>query len=691
MFVHPRLSKTLSKAASALVCAAAIFGAGCHGPNNISDFGIAWVSVTAEPAPQYASYVVTIDSITLTRSDNTVYAAVATPELVDLTQINNFAELWSSGAIPNGTYIAATITVDYTPVSAGGSSVIAVRKGNVPVIATVLDAQTKATPGTYALTVVFDPANQPTITPTFASTSAALMAVDIDLPGSGYIDTSTATPTVYVRPYMTIGHQPSDTKLIRVRGPLANSSVNVDTYTAFIRPFYDEANNLGQLTLFSQPSTIYTLNGVGYVGNAGLNALSVLSAGSTMTAGFTTFQPDYNPLNGAFAGRFNLQYVIAGSTLEDIYTNGISGDVIARDGNTLTVRGATIIFTTDDTFGYEVADCNVILGAGTLVTADDNPLLKNLTPSSIAVGDHITARGNYTQVSAGQCGTLLFGVPVELDSTGTQATNTGSVRLQPNEAFGTLVSSAAGSLVMDLTSIDYWPVATYNFAGNGVTTPVPAAFSVNTEGLALPAGTAPGDPIWLSGYASYFGEAPPDYLSFALNNELSVQTAGGSLGGAVPTTPGSGGCGVGSQVCDPAVLSVNWGAGTTTTPFTSINDHSFTIDLANTKIVSATIQIGPETILMSSLPSSPTVVPTTLASTETFAPRYSWGNPVTSAATESQPTSTTNLKISSVFSEFASGALTGVTSTDPALQLVARGIYDRATNTFTATAIDFAL
>ena len=695
MFVHPRLSKTLSKAASAVVCAAAIFGAGCHGPNNISDFGIAWVSVTAEPAPQYASYVVTIDSITLTRSDNTVYTAVATPELVDLTQINNFAELWSSGAIPNGTYIAATITLDYT------TAAIALRKGNVAVACTlgapvsgsgcaVLDAATKATPTTYALTVVFDPANQPTITPTFASTSAALMAVDIDLPGSGYIDTSTATPTVYVRPYMTIGHQPSDTKLIRVRGPLANSSVNVDTYTAFIRPFYDEANNLGQLTLFSQPSTIYTLNGVGYVGNAGLNALSVLSAGSTMTAGFTTFQPDYNPLNGAFAGRFNLQYVIAGSTLEDIYTNGISGDVIGRDGNTLTVRGATIIFTTDDTFGYEVADCNVILGAGTLVTADDNPLLKNLTPSSIAVGDHITARGNYTQVSAGQCGTLLFGVPVELDSTGTQATNTGSVRLQPNEAFGTLVSSAAGSLVMDLTSIDYWPVAAYNFAGNGVTTPVPAAFSVNTEGLALPAGTAPGDPIWLSGYASYFGEAPPDYLSFALNNELSVQTAGGSLGGAVPTTPGSGGCGVGSQVCDPAVLSVNWGAGTTTTPFTSINDHSFTIDLANTKIVSATIQIGPETILMSSLPSSPTVVPTTLASTETFAPRYSWGNPVTSTSTEIVA-STTNLKISSVFSEFASGALTGVTSTDPALQLVARGIYDRATNTFTATAIDFAL
>ncbi len=94
---------------------------------------------------------------------------------------------------------------------------------------------------------------------------------------------------------------------------MANSSVSVDTYTAYIRPFYDEANNLGQLTLFSQPNTVYTLNGDTYVGNAGLNALSILSAGSTMTAGFTTFQPDYNPLNGAYAGRFNLQYVVAGS------------------------------------------------------------------------------------------------------------------------------------------------------------------------------------------------------------------------------------------------------------------------------------------------------------------------------------------------------------------------------------------
>jgi hypothetical protein len=701
MFVHPRLSKTLSKAASALVCAAAIFGAGCHGQGNTSYYGIAWVTLTSEPAPQYASYVVTIDSITLTRSDGYGVTAVGTPEVVDLAQIHNIAELWSSGAIPDGTYISATITVDYS------NAVIAVRDGDVAVSlcavtsttcpkATILDAGSKAAPTTYAITVQFDPATQPTITPTFASTSAALMAVDFDLSASGYIDDSTSPPTVYVQPYMSIGHEPSDTKLIRVRGPLANSSVDVNTYTAYIRPFYDEANNIGQVTLFSQPTTVYTLNGQSFVGNSGLNALSLLSAGSTMTAGYTTFQPDYNPLNGAYAGRFNLQYVVAGSTLEDVYTDGISGDVIARTGNTLTLRGSTLILTTDDTFEYEVADCNVVLGSGTIVTADDNPVLDNpvrntLTQSSIAVGDHISARGLYRQATAGTCGLFAFGEAVYFDATGTSAQNTGSARLQPNEAFGTLVSAAPGSLVMDLTSIDYWPVAAYDFAGNGTPTPVPTAFSVNTEGLTLPAGTAPGDPIFVSGYASPFGAAPPDYLSFALNNELSVQTAGGSLSGGVPTTPGSGGCGTGSQVCDPAVLSVLWTAGTAT-PFTTFTDQSFIVNLANTAITAATIQIGPETLVMKSLPASPVIVPTTNATTETFAPRYTWGDPLSSTTTPSNtPATLTELNASSSFSTFVTGVNATLSKTVPAKQLVVRGIYDRVTNTFTATAIDFAL
>ena len=40
------------------------------------------------------------------------------------------------------------------------------------------------------------------------------------------------------------------------RGPLINSTVDVKTYTVYVRTFYDEANNIGSLTLFNQPNTV---------------------------------------------------------------------------------------------------------------------------------------------------------------------------------------------------------------------------------------------------------------------------------------------------------------------------------------------------------------------------------------------------------------------------------------------------
>ncbi len=62
-------------------------------------------------------------------------------------------------------------------------------------------------------------------------------------------------------------------------------------------------NNLGSLSLFNSASTIFTINGTAYVGDAGLKAISLLSAGTTMTAAYTTFQPVYNPANKGVRGQ----------------------------------------------------------------------------------------------------------------------------------------------------------------------------------------------------------------------------------------------------------------------------------------------------------------------------------------------------------------------------------------------------
>jgi hypothetical protein len=137
-------------------------------------------------------------------------------------------------------------------------------------------------------------------------------------------------------------------------------------------------------------------------------------------------------------------------------------------------------------------------------------------------------------------------------------------------------------------------------------------------------------------------------------------------------------------------MQVIWSSTGTATPFSVNTGSSFTINLQNAAINTAVIRIGPETIAMASLPASPTIVGTDLAVTQTFAPRYVWGNPVT-ATTTTSVTGTTVLQASSDFSTFLSGVTSTLSATDPAEQMMARGIYDPATNTFTATAIDFAL
>jgi len=661
--------------------------AACHRPSNISYYGIAWVTVTSEPGgtsispstpAEFASYVVTIDSITLTRTDGIVVTALATPEIVDLTQESSIAEMWGSATIPDGTYQSATITLDYT------NAAIYVLVNGVPTQAIVQNtagAQNTigtTTPGvtTFQETVTFDAANSLLVSPTYASTSAQRLAIDFDLAASGYVSVVAGVPTVVVNPFLTVGVSPSDTKLIRIRGPLINTNVDIGTYTAYIRPFYDEVSNLGSLSLFNTPNTVYTINGQAYKGSAGITQLSLLSAGITQTAAYTTFQPSVDPLNNAPAGTFYPVYVVAGSTLEDEYTEGITGEVVARTGNTLTLLGSTLVLNTADTYVFEPGETQVLLGAGTLVTADGIDSVAGLNADSIAVGQHITARGIYSLLASGE---------VQIDATGTSATNTGSVRLLQTQLWGSLSSLGAGTLTMNLSTIDNYPVSDFNFAGNGAATPTAAAFTVATGSLTVPAGTQAGDPIWINGLATPFGTAPPDYTAYAINSQSSVQVAGGSL-----TPPGTQFCGVGSQVCQPAILRVLYSYTTGyTTPFVGLSSAGFTIDTS--KALSAEIRIGPEAIPLASLPASPQVVPTTLPVTTTFAPRYSIGNPVTATVTPANTTSSTSIDTFTNFADFVTQFNATVTTSNPVLQFDARGVYNPATNVFTATSMNVVL
>jgi sulfur transfer complex TusBCD TusB component (DsrH family) len=628
-----RFARQLS---SALLCAGAVFAAGCHHNNQTSGYGVAWVTLSDTPG-DFTSYIVNVDAVTLTGQVNGVVTAVSAAETVDFTKLKDISELWSAASIPNDTYTSATITLDYSLAN------ISVMVNGVPTKATVVDT-TGAKVTTQTVNITFDPAHRLVITPTYASTNAERLAIDFDLAASNVVNMATTTPTVTIKPFMTIATSAADTKLVRVRGPLINSSVGISTYTVYVRPFFDEVNSLGSLTIFNDANTIYTINGTAYTGTPGLTVLSQSSAGTTQTAAYTTYEPTATP--GTTAGKFNSSYVVAGSTLEDYYTEGLEGDVISRSGNTLTVRGSTLQLN-NGTSQYNNGDAVVLIGPATIVTVDDNTTLKGLNYKSIAVGQHIIARGLYS---------LPASQVVTLDATGASATNTGSVRLQSTELWGPVVATTSGGLLLNLQTIENWPVSVFNFAGNGAGALTPSSYLVNTSGATVPAGLAAGDPLWVAGLAAPFGSAPPDFNAFTVNTEVSA----------------------------PATLRVDWTSAGTTSPFAQLTDAGIVIALTNPEYSAGVIRIGSESIELTALAASPLIVPqpppAATAVPAVFLPRFAIGS-LTAA-------NTTTIAVYNTFSDYVTQLPKSLVAATPALHFVATGVFNRSSNTFTATSID---
>jgi hypothetical protein len=642
--VHPLFARYARPSLSALLCAAAIVAAGCHNNNYTSGYGIAWVTLSETPA-DFTSYTVNVDSVTLTGKTVGPYTVGGTAvETVDFTKLDKISELWSAASVPNDTYTSASIVLDYTTAN------ISVMVNGVPTKATVVDT-TGAAVTTQTINIALDSTNTLTIQPTYASSSGVRLALNFDLAASNVVNMGTSPPTVTVKPFMTAATSASDTKQIRVRGPLINSSVGVGTYTVYVRPFYDEINSLGSLTMFNDPNTtVYTIYGTTYVGTAGLTALSQSSAGTTMTAAYTNYVPSGTLSAAVTAGKFNSTFVLAGSTLEDYYTQGLEGDVIARSGNTLTLRGSTLQLNSGAS-QYNNADAVVLLGPGTIVTADDNTTLTGLNYNSVSVGQHIVARGIYSLPASGV---------VTLDASSSTTTNQGSVRLVSTQLWGPLVSSATGSAVLNLQTIDNWPVSNYNFTGNGAAAVTPASYAVNTGSLAIPTGVAAGSPVWIDGVTTPFGSAPPDFNAFAINAEVSV----------------------------PARLQVDWPSTGTTAPFTSLTATGLTIDVSAAS--TAVIRIGSESIDLKAAGSvSPLIVPQPLPAPTpaglpaVFLPLFAIGNLTATAAT-------TGIAVYNSFPAFVTQLPTSIVAATPALHIVAAGTYNRSSNpnTFTASSID---
>jgi hypothetical protein len=516
----------------------------------MANTGQALISVT-DAAGDFLSYAVNVQSLTLTRQDGTVVETLPLTTRINFADYVALTEFFTAATIPSGTYISARMRLDFSTADlqvedATGNAI------SVPVT-NIHDAQGNPIT-TLDVTVRFDDRRALVIAPGVPSH----LTLDFNLRASNTVDLTVTPPVVTVRPFLVADVDPQNPKTMRLRGPLESVNQQNHTYEVFLRPLFGALGNVplstfGSVTVHTDTNTVFEIDQVTYLGDTGLTALAAKPTG-TATVAIGKWD--------VVTKQFKANEVLAGSSVPGGTKDVVTGVVIARSGDQLTVKGATLV-RSDGTFTFnETVTVNV--GATTIVR-QQALMTTGLTKDAISVGQHLTAFGTIN-VSTN---------PITLDAT------TGLVRLLVTSVAGTVNTTGTGSLQMNVLRIQGRRIALFNFAGTGTSTTTdadPTQYHVATGLLDLTALTT-GTPVRVLGFVTPFNTAPPDFTAQTIVN----------------------------LVDHPATLVVNWSP-PTAVPFISNTDTGLVLDLAG---VGAAHYVwrGPVATDLLSLGVSPTIVP----------------------------------------------------------------------------------
>jgi hypothetical protein len=539
----------LPRALRALLWAAPLILGSCGG-DDTSPPGtpvITMGSETSNPDPDFASYGVSIDSMTLTRNDGTVVEPIVTPETVDLNKLTSLSELVEAPAVPSGTYLSGTVTIDYTVpsvwLSLNGAAVFATVTGPADAVISAV-----------SVPFTFDPAHPLVIT----AGQSLRLNIDVDLEASNTLVTTTPA-VVQAQPFVVVSPAPVNKTVMRARGLFVTTDTVPSGFIMNIRPFYDLVSALGAVTVNTTAQTYYNVNGVEYTGTAGLAAIQALQVSTTLAAygtldDLTTITPS-----------FNATAVYAGTSLEDPLAEYVTGTVYARSGTTIDLRGVSYL-TPDGTSTY-IDAVAVVLGSSTVVSKD-GIFAPGLGIADISIGQQVTIAGQANVDPT--TGDLLY-----LDATA------GQVRLQSSRAFGTLNSATANSLFLELLQFDNFDRSGYAFAGTNVggTAGDYNNYQVNTGSLNESA-VAPGTLLQVDGFVTPFGTAPPNFTASAVAPATAVEQ---------------------TLVCE-------FTSGGVAHPFRSYSAAGLIIDFLSGVVGNVHfIRSGPATLDLMSLPASPLI------------------------------------------------------------------------------------
>jgi uncharacterized protein DUF4382 len=446
--------------------------------NKTDEEGVVAIGLTDAPG-DFLTYTVDVTSLTLTKADGTVVQTLPQRTRVDFARSVDLTEFVTGATIPAGSYVSATLNVDYTNadirVDDGTGIPVAVPSANI------LDRLNNPVT-TLSMSVTFDNARQLVIAPLVSS----LLDLDFNLAASNLVDMANpASPVVIVNPLLVADVNPDAPKPHRIRGPLDAVDTQAGSFTLILRPFNLLQGDHGRVTFLTDSNTTFEINQTSFQGAAGLTALSQQPR-FTATVAVGTLD--------LTTRRFIATEVLAGSSVPFGTSDVLTGNVISRsNATTFVVKGAELVRRDGTLIFRDTVTVTVDSGTTKVIKQGTIGPLAIIATSNISVGQRLTVLGTLTNTTVG--------------STTMDATS-GLVRLLVTQLNGSVNSVVGNTVAMTLARIDGRPVALFNFAGTG-----PAGGDANPNSYQVATGTldltgiGPNTPLKVRGFVRPFGQA----------------------------------------------------------------------------------------------------------------------------------------------------------------------------------------
>ncbi len=461
-----------------------------------SESGDLVISLTDAPG-DFANYTVDVQSLTLTKANGAVVDTLPITTRVDFSQYTEMTEFLTAATVPAGVYTSATLTLNYENADIWVEN----ESGENVQVATIVDEDGNSMT-VMEVTVQLANANKLLIAPGIP----AHLSLDFDLKASNTVSFDEGgIPTVTVEPSLIAEIEPEAVKIYRVRGPLKEVNVNEDYLRVIIRPFFHtltgKNENFGSLKVTVSDDTVYDINGESYQGQDGLAVMDELTE---LTAVVAIGELKFQPL------RFEASEVRAGSSVAGGNMDVVTGNVISRNGDEVTVKGATLIR----------SDGSVVFNDKVVVQLGENTVVKKqlsvdtFSIDDISVGQRISIFGTLTDENETQ---------LEMDST------EGFARMLLTTVRGNVVDTDATNLTAQLTmglqSIDNRNIGLFDFSGTGTSEENdanPDNYEVNTSTLNI-SGLAAGNPIKARGFIQPYAQAPADFNAHTIINVQNIR------------------------------------------------------------------------------------------------------------------------------------------------------------------------